>query len=336
MMRKYRKIVWALLLSSALISHPAKALYTSAQVSVGSFSPTCLDYCVGGVCVKLVCTPIGCYLRTVPLISHRLPDVVVSVYNNPGEISWLEARALVGVPVLQTALSLVASLLGIDQFAGGYKAASEQQGDGDEDEQEHLNNLKYKEVSIIGNPFVMAVDALLPDRYFCESEVIPFVPYMQTELDMFTWRTGIPEFLYPSTWIPGLREIGTLLPPQTWGSVKPRTGWIKQEYDVFAAAVAAQRAIDVATRGLQPHVYWRIPGVEPSDEDEDKWNMLAPNLEPLYCTTFGKDLTYNFGREAPMNDEGYGWLYWARHECCPGPGITVLKIRATQVCIDPL
>ena len=335
-MRRFRKkllVVSLSLLAMLAINTNSRAEYTTADIVAASFSPSCLDYCFTGVCIKIVCRPI-CHIVTTPYVEHNLPDLIVSSYNNPGEISWIEARNLIGTPMLATISGLLSALTGFELIDGGYKDVASKTATADEEETQTTNNLKFKEVSVIGNPVIDAVEAVLPDEHFCKSEVDPLFPYFQSEADALTWRLGVPELLYPESWIPGAREIGTLNPPQSWGSVKPRTGWVLQEYDTFAAAVAAQRAIDVTTRSNQPHVYVKAPGVEESDENEDKWGMISPKLEPNYCTAFGKDLFYYIDREAPKADEGYGWIYWAHHECCAGNGFTLETIHATPICFD--
>ena len=55
-------------------------------------------------------------------------------------------------------------------------------------------------------------------------------------------------------------------PQGMWGTVHPRQGHVQQYHDVLAGAVAAQRAVDIATRAGQPHLYFRVPGISESDE----------------------------------------------------------------------
>lgn len=89
---------------------------------------------------------------------------------------------------------------------------------------------------------------------FCPSQAVPFQPYFQSTIDALAWRTGIPDQFHPDALLPGRREIGQW-PTQTWGAVYPRSGFITQTDEVKAAAVSAQRAIDVVTRDGAGHVH---------------------------------------------------------------------------------
>ncbi len=334
LLTKYLLVGLCLLISVSTIN-TTRADFGTNEVAQASISTACLDYCIVGVCFKLLCTIFGCTVKTYPLISHRLPDLVVSVYNNPGEISWIEARDILGSTVLEGVFDIVGGLLDMDHINGGYKQTTGQHGD-DEDHQLKTNNMKYKEVSVIGNPILEVFDSLSSgSQFFCDSEVEPFRPYFQSELDAITWRLGIAELLYWESWTPGAREIGTVIPPQSWGSVHPRTGWLLQEYDTLAAAVFAQRAVDVVTRSNQPHIYSRVPGIESSNEKTDQWNMISPILEPNYCTSFGLDFNYWMNREHPNEEEGYGWIYWGLHECCTGPNLPIVgKAYFDPICFE--
>ena len=316
-------MIRSLVLVLMLLWAPAGlAQITTATIAKASVNPACVDWKIVGICLKLKCGFFGCYVKTVPWVRHRLPDLVVTAYNDFGRIPWPEARAIYGELAAATGGAVLQALAGVTP---GGASSNPKRASGNE-----RSNIRSKEVSIIGNPGMIAfrreVLAVADFEYLCPSDVTPMAPYFSSELDALAWRTGLTEQLYPATWAPWLRPIGAW-PHRFWGGVHPRTGHVQQEYDSLAAAVTAQRAVDIVTRFGQPHVYHRVPGIPASDERTDQWQMIHPRPE-TQCITFGKDRNYHAGREnGDGPDEGsYGWIYWPLTDCCPGSGKTIAKI----------
>lgn len=298
--------------------------FTSAEVAQATLSLNCVDWRIKGICLRMKCGIFGCRVISVPWIQHRLPDLVVSSYNQPGEIPWIEARAVAGKPLASVAGALSQTLAGAT-LGGGHGTSAKARTD--PEKQPALDNLRFKEVSVIGNPVALTFREWSVKTFpvFCPSEVQPMRPYFQSELDLVSWRTGLAEQLYPDSWNPWARPIGPA--GRSWASVHPRQGHVHQHHDVLAGAVAAQRAVDIATRDKQPHIYQQVPGIQSSDEKTDRWQMIHPRSE-LKCETFGQDPNYWEGREnnAGASEGGYGWVYWPLHDCCPGGGWLITRI----------
>ena len=181
--------------------------------------------------------------------------------------------------------------------------------------------------------------------YFCQSEAVSFFPYFLSEIDPVGWRLGWPEYLYPATWIPGLREIGPGI-HWTWGSVHPRVGFIATPEDLKACAVTAQRAIDIVTRPAQPHVYFYLgggncgPGCEPPgpaleyNEESVKWQMVYP-LPSKGCEIFGDDLNQPFSwADFKEQDDSGAAVFnaWRRYRCCwPSSGVFIGRVTTVGV-----
>lgn len=301
----------------------ADSSFTSADVAEASASPDCVDWRIRGICLKLKCGFFGCRIRARPWIEHRIPDLVVSAYNEPGEIPWTEAREVLGRPLAAAVNTALQAAVGVS--VGGGQALSSRPGRTGEG-QASTESLRFREVSVIGNPAILAYRQWLAGRFplLCSTSVEPLVPYFASEADALAWRIGIAEMVYPESWLPGQRTVGQF-PMNMWGTVYPRTGSVLQQSDVKAAAVAAQRAVDVASRSGQPHVYIPVPGVPESDEQTDHWQMVHPKQDRS-CTAFGRDRDYSDERENP-DGGGYGWIYWPLHHCCPGSGKTIARIR---------
>jgi len=218
----------ALLVASA----PSFALNTAAIVGFVA-SPDCLEYRVVGICYWLYCSLTGCTVRTSVKVRHYVPDAVVSSYSNTGENPWVEVRAM--------------SMPNPSAAAGGDGTTNH----------DHENNLaKFKNADVIGHPGGAAFNQFSAGfGYFCQGAGTAFMPYLLSTLDTIAWRYNLPEMVYPEALIPGMREIGSRLSMNLWGSVYPRGGFLHQADDHKAAAVVAQRAGDIVTRRGQLHVY---------------------------------------------------------------------------------
>ena len=232
-----------------------------------------------------------CNVETSIKVGHYQPDAVVSSYNDLGGNPWTEIRSVLGAAQHSAATGLLGSLLGVAIESAGNRTEG---GQGNRDHR----NLIFRETDVIGHPVSALSDIVAGTGYLCESETIAFYPYFMSSLDALSWRMEIPEMFYPASSIPGLREIGTW-PLQTWGGVYPRTGWTTQAEEPKAAAINAQRAGDIVTRGGQPHIYDQIspsssadqriwspgPLVE-GDASTGEWQMLLPRAESS-CSVFG-------------------------------------------------
>lgn len=302
----------------------AKATTLTTVDIVTSFSTdrSCLNYCITGICVWLRCSITGCRVRTSLKVRHNNPDLVVSVYDQPGENPWREAEALLGAVEAHTTARLV-GLFHQAQAGGGHRIESGHPGTD--------HSLRFKEVTAIGHPVSAIADVLGNTGFYCPSEATALVPYLSSGFDALSWRLGLPEMLYLHNLLPGRRVVGSGF-QQQWGSVWPRTGFINQKDDVKAAAVIAQRAGNIVTKPRQPHVYrplngngfnrtW-LPGeLIENRPDTGVWQMLAPK-EDRQCYAFGENdvfrRAWSHGRQS--EDKRYAFALWRPYECCADRG----------------
>ncbi|WP_338523626.1 TIGR03756 family integrating conjugative element protein [Pseudomonas batumici] len=303
---------WVVVLLALPYSTLSLALDTATIVPSVS-SPSCLEYQVVGVCYWLRCTPFGCSVKTSAKVRHYVPDAVVSSYSSTGENPWTEVRLL--SPANPTA-------------QGG--------GSGTTNNANENNLAVFKNVDVIGHPGIAAFNAFASGSgYTCAGAGTPYVPNLLSTLDTLGWRHGIPESIYPPSLIPGLREIGSRLSLNLWGSVYPRSGFLHQPDDYKASAVMAQRAGDIVTRPGQLHVYrpllalpspgyWPAGELRESDPSTGKWQALTPMLSPS-CSVFPHP-----GPHLQAQDGGYAWSLWRPYTCCKREGQTFLGSTGPQ------
>ena len=167
--------------------------------------------------------------------------------------------------------------------------------------------------------------------FMCPPGIAPFGLAFQSDLDSFFWRGLIPlESIYPATWLPGMREIGTGV-LQTWGNVWPRTGTMFQQHPVKGAAVFAQRVGDIISYHAQPHIYsalqldtdpnyqfFGFQGIKEHDESHTIWQRVFPNPQSE-CAMFGQNdslALMGFGDGQNMKNRGTVWNAWRKQDCC--------------------
>ena len=187
------------------------------------------------------------------------------------------------------------------------------------------NNLRFHEVNVIGSPasrvirrtMKYAVPRLMGSPYLCPSSVRPMFPYFMSEVDAIAWRKA--ELNISPHSFPGRREIGNW-PTNTWGSVFPRIGFVIQTEVAKAAAVSAQRAIDIVSKNRQmPHLYHAYP-MSGISEKTPAWQMISPKKSNR-CEAFGSP-NLHWAKDKNNEDGQYAWNYWRTYQCCkPGPGI---------------
>ncbi|WP_296180326.1 TIGR03756 family integrating conjugative element protein [Pseudomonas sp. UBA1879] len=295
------------LLVTMSASFSASAAITSAAIISSTLSPQCLEYKVVGICYWLLCTPLGCKIKTSTKVRHYVPDAVVAAYSNTGASPWVEMSGL-----------------------GAANADAQAGGDGTTNHQNENNVIKFKEADVIGHPggatFMKFASA---SGYACSGASLPLVPYFLSARDTIGWRYGVPEAAYPEALTPGLREVGSSLIANQWGNVYPRSGFVPQIDDYKAGALVAQRAADITTRPAQLHVYFPLlalprPGYWPagpvleSNPSTGRWQELTPVLSPG-CAVF-PSITPN----VESHDGGYAWALWRPYSCCQRRGQTFL------------
>jgi len=280
----------------------AQALDTATIIS-SVLSPGCLDYRVVGICYWLQCSLTGCRVRTSVKVRHYIPDAVVSSYQNTGSNPWSEV-VLLSQP----------------------NATAEDGGSGVNDEEHEHETSRFKNADVIGHPAGAVFNRFVSTMgYSCSGAGVPFTPYLLSTLDTIAWRYYIPEMAYPEALIPGMREVGSTLTLNLWGAVYPRGGFIHQADDHKAAAIVAQRAGDIVTRKLQPHVYypliaesragyWPAGALVEGSAATGKWQELTPSLSTS-CMTFP-----NSGFLTQDTRGAYAWSLWRPYSCCKRRG----------------
>jgi integrating conjugative element protein (TIGR03756 family) len=303
------RLCHSLIPSLLAVTLPAAAI-TTPQIIASALSPDCLQYRVVGICYWLMCTPLGCSVKTSVKVKHNLPELVVSAYSTPGDNPWQEMA-----------------------FFGTSIAGAEGGGDTNPRQDNAKTKIRFKNADAIGHPADASFYSFLSaNGYSCSSNVVPFQPYFISTLDWLAWRSGIPEMLYPEALTPGVREVGQTA--DLWGNVYPRAGALGQTHDYKAGAVVAQRAADIVTRSGQIHVYlpwtpvsrpgyWPPSPVQEGKSGNHGWQMLSPKRENQCAIFPDRSITETYA-DRLATDGNYAWALWRPYTCCQRRGQTFL------------
>ncbi|WP_416776434.1 TIGR03756 family integrating conjugative element protein [Xenorhabdus budapestensis] len=298
----------------AAFSPVTPASVNTAQIVAGSFSPSCIQWRVSGICYWLFCSWHGCTVKTSVKVTHYLPEAVVSTYHAPGGNPWSEMA-----PVSRLSGGLENTVTGALSHltAGGGHHNRQVSG-------QRRTSLRFKYADAIGHPATRLIGGQIPG-YSCRSAATPLVPYFLSTLDTMAWRTGLPESFYPEALIPGQRELGHQMAANLWGTLYPRSGFVNQTDDDKASAVVAQRVADIITRAGQPHVYQVLKGQrtdgywppEPVTENtgtqNHQWQRLSPTLSQS-CAVFPD------GEHTAAINGNQAYALWQPYSCCQRRG----------------
>jgi integrating conjugative element protein (TIGR03756 family) len=248
-------------------------------------------------------------VNTTPIVSHYLPDLVVSVFSKPHDNPWIEINKILdsaGQPLQKV---IVKGTTGIDVGSGNHTL-----------QDQHEQDVIFKEADVIGNPAL----AVIPEHGLLPSAATPWLPYFQSMTDSLLWR-GLPPAALPEEGMAiGLNvvhHVGTSL--SNWGGVYPHEGKVINDNDVKASAVIAERASDLVTSQREyGHIYKYLSSscgehcnASPIQENskETYFQMIYP-ITQNDCHILGDNESYSSDM---MNSNGsYVWIVWRHYEGC--------------------
>jgi integrating conjugative element protein (TIGR03756 family) len=271
---------------------------------------------------------------------QQLPNQISSVANGvkdlPGSITKSVSGTVVnGVNFTDVSIGNLADSAGLSNFDMGGVASAVKQVSQASSQINQIRSLgKITNMPSIGSLVNLVGLGVSDVSLFCPASSIPFGLHFNSHLDALSWRGVLPvEMLYPASWVPGMREIGSF-PANTWGAVYPRDGNITQPNPVKASAVLAQRVGDIIDQRSQPHIY--SPLIRPpgdfrffnvgqvmENNDQVKWQRIYPSPTGR-CTKFGENDSLSassFGDNRTSAEESYAWNMWRRYECCKKRGV---------------
>ncbi|MBL4799443.1 MAG: TIGR03756 family integrating conjugative element protein [Oleispira sp.] len=300
-----------LILAMGLLSLPAQADITTAEILQSSLCIDCIDYQVIGMCIWMTCTPLGCNTDESIKIKHRIPDLVAMSYPNTGEAPWQATQWM--------SPSINASKGGGNSY---HRSPSVMD----------TATVTFNNVDLIGHPAgPIFFEMLSSFGYSLTGAATVLMPYYLSSLDPLGWRHNIPDIFNIDNWNPMVDSLGN------WGSVYPRGGFSVQPHPFKSAALAAFKAVHIVTRPNQSRVYQQLEadnrqGYWPPEplsvgSDETAWQMLYPKLGT--AANVWPDINDAHSVNDPfsprISDNGeYVWAVWRTYRGCEQEGAMLI------------
>ena len=287
--------------------HPINTAVLTARVLEKSFPNT--HYRVIGACLWTKEFPPR--IETGPAIEQFLPDLIVTVSNQPGANPWQEAGLMyeneLAIKGYQAAFTKALNLpFDVADGSGQLNPM-------------HLNEERTRIVSVIGSPaglYRLPKVTHKPETRFGK-------PYYSSLADAVSDRTESGEIAYMATH-PHLlvgHEIGTLT--NHWGQEIPRLMQVTQPSRFRASVVAAMHAADIVTNQQSLHV--AIPTrnacgpncvvsnvIYDPKHEHVLWQEIYPNnrmIEPGSPSDFGE-------ADDAKGHGNYVFVIWRKYRGC--------------------
>lgn len=275
----------------------AKTLTNSHYKMIGSCT-----WAVGRLPPKLV---------VVAAVEQFLPDLIVTVANQPDDNPWVEAKALFENPISRALYQETYRL-----------ATGSALGFGDDTNQTttlHINDERTRVVNVIGSPNGFYRLPYLSHK----AETKMGVPYYLSEADAVADRTELAEIAYMATHPNLLVNHDIQGRGQRWGHEIPRLMRVTHPSRFRASVVAAMHAADIVTNKNSLHV-------TQSTQNSCGKNCVVANVtfdpkgkQIIWQEVYphNRNISVNEAETLGMNDEksghgNYVFVIWRRYRGC--------------------
>lgn len=289
-------VIW-FVLSASVRAESLAALALRADLD-------CVDFRVIGACRRS--TPPFAGVR----VRYRQPVLLVETVKLPGRVMIDELRPLAGKFLQSLGNRTIASAAECQAApdSGSAYAAD-------------TTALQMNDVHVYGFPLSDQVSALILAPCEGPPDLAGPLSYL-SEIDAAEWRVGRGEAGHPLARLLAaagpvcenlLHPLSAAVCLGSWGPLFPRTGQLVHYSEAVGSAVAAYRAVDIASLNMLVAHRIIVPAMFSPDKLRDRLQMVFPSRS--HCLRVGEraDLWEN-GRRSP--DGSYVWIYWRQKECC--------------------
>ena len=273
-----------------------------------------LHYRPIGACVWLHWAWIFPYITVTPEVKHYAPDMIVTVYDEPGDDPWYEARKTFDVLSNKAGNILISKMTG-DALTNGHNASIRGA--------EHNDSVITKSVDVIGSPMNLIHFPYLMLRH----DTTAFVPYYQSDLDSWTSRSGLAEAIRPETYNPLSHYIGSSFYDH-WAYEFPRSMSVDSNNDYKASLSIALHAADIVTNENTLHVVHSTDDscgtncavsnvIEETHDDHEIWQEVYPHNKHVHLGESDATSVNPIGRDDDQAGNGnYVFAVWRHYKGC--------------------
>ena len=256
-------------------------------------------------------------------LDEYLPDLIVTVFNHPGDDPWFEAATMLDSPAQVSASVLVKASTGYPMETGHNASQSGNL---------HADHLVMKEADVIGNP---ETTFQFPFAHL-DVDTDAFMPYYQSSLDMGD-RSGTAELWRPESFDPFDYYIGPGF-YNHWGYEFPRSMSVNIDNDYKSSIVIALHAADIVTNKNTFHTVQSTEDscgkscavanvIEEMDEQHAIWQEVYPNDRHIQLGEDDSTELDSLGEEDEAAGNGnYVFVVWRHYKGCQqAPGKVIYK-----------
>lgn len=264
-----------------------------------------------------------------PEVDYFYPDLVVSVFNKVEDNPWTEAN-FIDKASHSGVNSLVKSQYGFELGSRGTR---------DSFSRASSTGIRRKIVDVIGFPGTLIK---IPLPILLPSDTYPYMPYYQSELDIFNTLGAAESITRPLRTTSVVTDfIGT--PANHWGYMFPREMSAIISNDYKASLVFAIRAAHIVTNNNAMHVVKSTSnscGVncvvsnafyDPSEE-KIKWQEIYPNNRHVKIGESDTSFESIGNKDFKDGEGNYVFVIWRRYQgCVQMPGYKLFKPWTTKI-----
>lgn len=246
-----------------------------------------------------------------PAISQFIPDLVVTVSNNPGENPLVELKAI---------LENKTALKGYQAFYK--KTTGSPLGFGNDSSivtPAHLNEGRTRIVTVIGGPGIYILPGLTHNP-----ETRYFTLHYSSLVDAVMDRSEVAELAYmafhPLLLLPG-HEIGSSI--NYWGFELPRSMHVTQPSPFRASVVAALHAADIVTNSQGLHLSYPTSNscgphcvISNVIYDGKQENIIWQEVYPLNRNILPGDKNDSGVEDNKKGNGNYVFVVWRKYNGC--------------------
>ncbi len=273
-----------------------------------------------GLCVWLHHGWLGApYITMTPELTHYLPDMVVSVYNEPGDNPWTEANKSFDKAAQSSGNQLIEEATG-DELTNGHNTSIHGE--------DHNDSVITKSADVIGAP----MNLMHFPFFILRPDTKAFMPYYQSGLDSVPGRMGFAEDLEPYTWSPVGHYVGSSF-VNHWAYEFPRDMSVDNNNDYKASVVIGLHAADIVTNNNTLHVVHSTEDscgdgcavanvLEEQNDDHEIWEEVYPNDRHIHPGESDLRSVKPIGHEDEKEGHGnYVFVLWRHYKgCVQSPG----------------
>lgn len=228
------------MMTGSTIAEPPPSTITSVNIVTDAMNnyTQYANVSIIGICMWMSWSWDGPQVETTLEMDEYQPDLIVTVFDQPGDDPWFEANTIFD-PVAHLGGSTAVNLAYGDELNYGANNSMPQVND---------QTMRTYVVDVIGDPF-----DYLHMPWMLRSDTNGYMPYYSSDLDAASDRMGLAELLQLNTYNPFGYYVGPSM-FANWGYLYPRIMTLNQPNNYEGSIMAGLHSAAIVTNRNYLHV----------------------------------------------------------------------------------